>query len=82
MFRQPTRASGPQGRGLTRQLLDRTSLRWSEALQLGAALAAREMFQGTEIVFVSASPRLLAAATAEGFKAMDPAKEPEKIAKE
>jgi hypothetical protein len=33
-------------------------------------------------VFVSASPRLLAAATAEGFKAMDPAKEPEKIAKE
>ena len=28
-----------------RQLLDRTTLRWPEALQLGAALAARDMFQ-------------------------------------
>ena len=32
-----------------RQLLDRTTLRWPDALQLGAALAARDMFQGTEI---------------------------------
>ena len=32
-----------------RQLLDRTTLRWPEALQLGAALAARDMFPGTEI---------------------------------
>ena len=38
-----------------RQLLDRTSLRWPDALQLGAALVAREMFQGTEIIFVSSS---------------------------
>lgn len=60
-----------------RQVLDRTQLRWTEALQLGAALAAREMFQGTEIVFVSASPRQLDAAAAEGFKVLDPTKEPE-----
>lgn len=60
-----------------RQVLDRTQLRWTEALQLGAALAAREMFQGTEIIFVSASPRLLESASAEGFKILDPAKEAE-----
>ncbi len=42
-----------------RQLLDRTSLRWPDALQLGAALVARDMFQGTEIIFVSASEHLL-----------------------
>lgn len=60
-----------------RQVLDRAPLRWTEALQLGAALAAREMFQGTEIIFVSASPRLLEAAAAEGFKVLDPAKEAE-----
>lgn len=60
-----------------RQLLDRTQLRWTEALQLGAVLAARGMFQGTEIVFVSASPRLLEAAAAEGFKVLDPTKEAE-----
>ncbi len=48
-----------------RQLLDRTKLRWTEALQLGAALVAREMFRGTEIIFVSASPMLLEAARAE-----------------
>jgi predicted nucleic acid-binding protein len=58
-----------------RQLLDRTSLRWTECLQLGAALAAREMFQGTEILFVSASPRLIEAASKEGFTVMDAAKE-------
>jgi methionine salvage enolase-phosphatase E1 len=33
------------------------------------------MFQGTEILFVSASPQLLEAARAEGFHALDPAKE-------
>ena len=33
-----------------RQLLDRTKLRWTDALQLGAALVAREMFRGTEII--------------------------------
>ena len=58
-----------------RQLLDRSTLRWPDALQLGAALVAREMFQGTEIVFVSASPQLLEAAKAEGFHALDPARE-------
>ncbi len=34
-----------------RQLIDRSHLRWPDALQLGAAIVAREMFQGTEIVF-------------------------------
>ncbi len=65
-----------------RQLLDRTTLRWPDALQLGAALAARDMFQGTEIVFVSASAQLLEAAAGEGFKVLDPAKEPVPLAKE
>ena len=58
-----------------RQLLDRTTLRWPDTLQLAAALVARDMFQGTEIIFVSASPQLLEAAKAEGFHALDPAKE-------
>lgn len=58
-----------------RQLLDRTALRWPDALQLAAALVAREMFQGTEIIFVSASAQLLEIARAEGFHALDPAKE-------
>ncbi len=58
-----------------RQLLDRSPLRWPEALQLGAALTAREIFPGTEIVFVSSSPALLEAAKAEGFRAADPAVE-------
>ena len=58
-----------------RQLLDRSNLRWPDTLQLAAALVARAMFQGTEIIFVSASPQLLEAARAEGFHALDPAKE-------
>jgi uncharacterized protein len=58
-----------------RQLLDRSTLRWPDALQLGAALVARDMFQGTEIIFVSASPQLLEVARAEGFHAIDPAKD-------
>lgn len=58
-----------------RQLLDRTELRWPDALQLGAAVVAREMFQGTEIVFVSASQHLLDAARAEGFNVLDPVNE-------
>jgi predicted nucleic acid-binding protein len=48
-----------------RQLLDRTTLRWPESLQLAAAMVARDMFHGTEVVFVSCSPPLL-----------DPAREP------
>ncbi len=59
-----------------RQLLDRTQLRWPEALQLGAALAARDMFPGTHITFVSASASLLEAAKAEGLEAIDPVKLP------
>ena len=58
-----------------RQLLDRTTLRWPDTLQLGAAVVARDMFQGMEIIFVSASQPLLDAAKAEGFHALDPAKE-------
>ncbi len=56
-----------------RQLLDRSTLRWPQAVQLGAALVAREMFQGTEIVFVSSSQPLLDAARAERFNVLDPA---------
>lgn len=58
-----------------RQLLDRTALRWPAALQLGAALTAREMFQGTGIVFVSSSPELLEAARGEGLETLDPTQE-------
>lgn len=57
-----------------RQLLDRTGMRWTETLQLGAAIAAREMFQGTDIIFVSTSQRILDAAAAEGFSVLDPTK--------
>jgi predicted nucleic acid-binding protein len=64
-----------------RQLLDRTALRWPDTLQLAAALVARDMFQNTEIIFVSASPQLLEAAKAEGFHVIDPAVEHE-VAKE
>ncbi len=55
-----------------RQLLDRTSLRWPEALQLGSALTARDMFPGTAISFVAVSPALLDAAQAEGLETLDP----------
>ncbi len=65
-----------------RQLLDRTSLRWPDALQLAAALVAREMFQGIEIIFVSASQPLLDAARAEGLQVLNPAVEKEVAAEE
>lgn len=55
-----------------RQVLDRTTLRWPDALQLGAAMVARDMFQGTHITFVSASTVLLEAAKADGFATLDP----------
>jgi uncharacterized protein len=58
-----------------RQLLDRSALRWPDALQLGAAIVARDMFQSTEIIFLSASLSLLEAARAEGFRALNPAHE-------
>jgi predicted nucleic acid-binding protein len=57
-----------------RQLLDRTSLRWPEALQLGSALTARDMFPGTEITFVACSAALLDAAKTEGFEPLDPSR--------
>ena len=55
-----------------RQLLDRRALRWPDALQLGAAIVARDMFQGTEIIFVSASQHLLDAAKAENLQVVNP----------
>ena len=58
-----------------RQLLDRTRLRWTAALQLAAALTARDMFQGTPIVFVSSSGDLLDAAREEGLEILDPVQE-------
>lgn len=63
-----------------RQLLDRTALRWPDALQLGAAIVARDMFQGTEIIFVSAAEPLLEAAKSEGFPVLNPARDPMEIA--
>jgi hypothetical protein len=59
----------------TRLLLDRTALRWPGALQLAAALACREMFQGAEITFVSSASQLLDAAKAEGLPTLDPARD-------
>jgi hypothetical protein len=58
-----------------RQLLDRTTLRWPDTLQLAAAIVARDMFQGTEIIFVSSSTQLIEAAKTEGFHTLDPARE-------
>lgn len=55
-----------------RQLLDRRALRWPDALQLSAAIVARDMFQGTEIIFVSASQHLLDAAKAENLQVVNP----------
>lgn len=55
-----------------RQLLDRTTLRWPDALQLGAALVARDMFQGTQIIFVSSAKTLLDAARVEGLETINP----------
>jgi predicted nucleic acid-binding protein len=59
-----------------RQLLDRSTLRWTEALQLAAAMVARDMFHGTEVVFVSSSSALLESAKVEGFHTLDLAREP------
>ena len=59
-----------------RQVLDRHELRSAEALQLGAAVVAREMFQGMEVIFVSADSRLLEAAKGEHFETLNPVEEP------
>jgi predicted nucleic acid-binding protein len=58
-----------------RQLLDRHELRSPDALQLGAAIVAREMFQGLEIIFVSSDTRILALAQLEHFDTLDPTAE-------
>ena len=58
-----------------RQVLDRHELRSAEALQLGAAVVAREMFQGMEVIFVSADQRLLEAAKGERFETLNPTEE-------
>lgn len=55
-----------------RQTLDRHELSAAEALQLGAVVVAREMFQGMAIVFVSADQHLLDAARAERFEVLNP----------
>ena len=65
-----------------RQLVDRTELRWPDAIQVGAAIVAREMFQGTEIIFVSASQNLLDAAKSEGFNVLNPLTEAVEAVKE
>jgi predicted nucleic acid-binding protein len=58
-----------------RQLLDHHELRSADALQLGAAVVAREMFQGMEIVFVSSDQHLLEAAKTEHFETLNPTDE-------
>ncbi len=55
-----------------RQAIDHHELRSTEALQLGAAIVAREMFQGMAIVFVSSDERLLGAARTEHFETLNP----------
>ncbi|MGH9591323.1 MAG: hypothetical protein ACRD25_13070, partial [Terracidiphilus sp.] len=64
-----------------RQLLDRTALRWPEALQLAAAVTARDMFRGIEITFVGVVDVLLTAAKSEGFETLDPVRETMNAAK-
>jgi uncharacterized protein len=56
-----------------RQALDQYDLSSGEALQLGAAEVAREMFQGMQVIFVSSGPRLLQAASQEHFETLNPA---------
>jgi predicted nucleic acid-binding protein len=60
-----------------RRALDRHELSATEALQLGAAQVAREMFQGMAIVFVASDGRLLEAAKAEKFEVLNPAFSPD-----
>jgi predicted nucleic acid-binding protein len=55
-----------------RQVIDHHELRSTEAIQLGAAVVAREMFQGMSVVFVSSDERLLDAARAERFETLNP----------
>lgn len=73
MVQQPL---NPAALEAARQLLDRHELRSAEALQLGCAMVAREMFHGMEIIFVSAQPRLIEAAAAEHFETLNPEASP------
>ncbi|HEX8711335.1 MAG TPA: type II toxin-antitoxin system VapC family toxin [Terracidiphilus sp.] len=65
-----------------RSVLDHTPVRWPAALQLAAAITARDMFRGMDITFVSASESLLDAARAEGFETLDPVRETAGLPKE
>ena len=60
-----------------RRALDRHELNATEALQLGSAQVAREMFQGMTIVFVASDGRLLEAAKAEKFEVLNPTSLPD-----
>jgi len=60
-----------------RRALDRHELSATEALQLGAAQVAREMFQGMSVIFVASDGRLLEAAKAEKFEVLNPASHPD-----
>jgi hypothetical protein len=75
MVQQPL---NPAALEAARELLDRHPLRSVEALQLGSAMVAREMFHGMEIIFVSSQPRLLSAAAAEHFETLNPEKQQER----
>lgn len=55
-----------------RQMLDQHPLRASEAIQLGAAVVAREMLLDVPVVLVSSSLPLLTAAQAERFEVLNP----------
>jgi len=61
-----------------RQLIDRHNLRWTDALQLGAAITARSMYQGMAIRFVTGSASMADAARGEGFEVIEPTKLPAK----
>lgn len=58
-----------------RQMLDQHPLRAAEAVQLGAAVVAREMLSDVSIVFVTSSAPLLTAAQAERFEVLNPAEQ-------
>lgn len=55
-----------------KQVLDRIDIHWTDAVQIAAAIVAREMFEGVEIIFVSASAPILEAARREDFQTLNP----------
>ena len=58
-----------------KHVLDRSEMHWIDAVQIAAAIVAREMFEGVDIIFVSTSGPLLEAARNEGFHTLNPAVE-------